>query len=485
MSKDSFSGDQMNGYNSEKAPEEVSVSSAKGDELVVRDCDATASIRESVQHNETNLEENDELVVRDGDATGSIPESIQHNTTNLEENVDDVLSGNTSEHTPSPPKASLSVNEGFVQNLPIITPLKVQFPHVDDSYSSIDQSAPTPKVTTPQYIQEDTPEKVKEYVDLVEEVTDVDDSKLERLISDIEKSLENFSSTDDEIKKEFGEEDGKNVTKDVGTSKMQPVLFHTDKEILDSENDDYFAAEIEDSRKWKAESSETIDTYNDLPVTNYDIIVSRTLQQQRNKYLDELSHQERELADSLFCSEYTDVSKLRHTLESSVLLEINNSANPDIHVHMSKTDFLSLAPQMWLTRASINACSYVFNRREEEKPGNPRRFWFNLLAFRIDSIIVERDIDLEKATDNLHYDTMKAEWLKDKEKVAYRDSSFFSDKCRQSMRSWEKIVVFCKVFCKVIGSSAMVLMVFAIGREELILLVGEVIKTTLIVVFIP
>ncbi|KAL2922563.1 50S ribosomal protein L13, partial [Bienertia sinuspersici] len=370
------------GYDSEKVSKEVSVSSVK----------------------------DDELVVRDGDAIGSIPESVQHNETNLEEIADVLLSGNSSEHTLSPLKASLSVNEGFVQKLPIITPLKAQCPHVDGSYSSIDQSAPIPEVTTQEYIQEDTPEKVKKYIELVEEESDVDDSKLERI---------------------WGEE-GKNVTEDVATK---------------------------DSRKGKAKSSETIDTYNDLLVKNYDIILSRTLQQQRNKSLDELSHQEYVLADFLFYSEYKYVSRLsidednptvieeneelRHTLESLVLLEIINPANPDIHVCMSKTDFLSLAPWTWLTGASIDACSYVFNR-EEEKPGNPRRFWFNLLPFRkkkerIDSIISEREIDLEKAKDNPHYDTMKVEWLKDKEKMTYRDSSFFSDKYGKSMSSWEKM----------------------------------------------
>ncbi|KAL2894640.1 Sentrin-specific protease, partial [Bienertia sinuspersici] len=239
-------------------------------------------------------------------------------------------------------------------------------------------------------------------------------------------------------KKNLGEEDGKNVTEDVGNSKMQPVLFHKEEEIPDK-----------DSRKGKAESSEAIDTYNDLPVRNCDIIVSRTLQQQRNKYLDELSYQERVL-------EYIDVSRLsidednpivideneelRHTLESLVLLEIINPANLDIHT--------------WFIGASIDACSYIFNRREEETPGNSKRFRFNLLPFlklhqlliderkkkeRIDSIITEREIDLEKAKDNPHYDTMKAEWLKHKQKMTYRDSSFFADKCRQSMNSWEKM----------------------------------------------
>ncbi|KAL2900915.1 Peroxisomal biogenesis factor 6, partial [Bienertia sinuspersici] len=197
---------------------------------------------------------------------------------------------------------------------------------------------------------------------------------------------------------------------DVGTSKMHPVSFDKeDEEIPDSKNDDSFGAETKDSKKGKAESK-----YKD---------VSRLSIDEDNPTVIE------------------ENEELRHALESSVLLEIINPTNPDIHVSMSKTDFLSLAPKTWLTRASIDACSYVFNRREEEKARNPRRFWFNLLPSKekIDSIIAEKEIDLEKAKDNPHYDNMKAEWLKDKQKMTYQDSSFFADKCRQSMSSWEKM----------------------------------------------
>ncbi|KAL2934043.1 hypothetical protein RDABS01_017162 [Bienertia sinuspersici] len=236
---------------------------------------------------------------------------------------------------------------------------------------------------------------------------------------------------------------------------MEQVSVHNEeKEIADHKNDDSFVCETEVSKKGKAESSETIDSYNDLPVGNCDIIVSRTLQLQRNKYLAELSDQERVLADFLFYSEYKDVSmlsidennpaviqkneELRHTLESSVLLDIVNPANPDIHVCMTKTDFLSLAPKTWLTGASIDACSYLFNRREEEKPGTPRRI-LRKKKENIESIIAEKEIDLEKAKDNPCYDTMKAEWLKEKQKMTYQDSAFFADKCRQSMSEWEKM----------------------------------------------
>ncbi|KAL2938191.1 Serine--tRNA ligase, partial [Bienertia sinuspersici] len=397
-----------------------------------------------------------QLIVADAGATGGTPEALEGDQSNKIQNDDDVPSEKSSEHTPSP--QVFGPTGDFGESLPIVTPLKVQRPHDDGSYSSVDRSARIPDVAIPEYIPQNTPEKVKEYIDLVEEEIDVDDSHLESLISDIEKSIENYSSTDEDIKKELGEEVGKNVMEDVGSTKMEQVsVDNEEKEIVDDKN------------QLKAESSEGINSYNDLPVENCDIIVSRTLQLQRNKYLAELSDQERIPADFLFYSEYKDVSilsvdennpaviqqneKLRHNLECSVLLDIVNSANLDMHVCMTKTDFLSLAPKTWFSGASIDACSFLFNRREEENPGTPRRFWFNILPFnyinwlinerkqkdKIESIIAEKEIDLEKAKDNPCYDTMKAEWLKDKQKMTYRESAFFADKCRQSMSEWEKM----------------------------------------------
>ncbi|KAL2900504.1 Chromosomal replication initiator protein DnaA, partial [Bienertia sinuspersici] len=329
-----------------------------------------------------------QLIVADAGATGGTPEALEGDQSNKIQNDDDVASEKSSEHTPSP--QVFAPTGDFSESLPIVTPLKVQRPHDDGSYSSVDRSARIPDVDIPEYIPQNTPEKVKEYIDLVEEEIDVDDSHLESLISDIEKSIENYSSTDEDIKKELGEEVGKNVLEDVGSSKMQQVsVDNEEKEIADDKN------------QLKAESSE----------------------------------------------------ELRHTLECSVLLDIVNPANPDMHVCMTKTDFLSLAPKTWLTGASIDACSYLFNRREEENPGTPRKFWFNILPFnyinwliderkkkeKIESIIAEKEIDLEKAKDNPCYDTMKAEWLKDKQKMTYRESAFFADKCRQSMSEWEKM----------------------------------------------
>ncbi|KAL2894914.1 ATP-dependent Clp protease ATP-binding subunit ClpE [Bienertia sinuspersici] len=67
--------------------------------------------------------------------------------------------------------------------------------------------------------------------------------------------------------------------------------------------------------------------------------------------------------------------ELRHNLECSVLLDIVNPANPDMHNYIN-----------WL----------IDERKKKEK---------------IESIISEKEIDLEKAKDNPCYDTMKAEWL--------------------------------------------------------------------------
>ncbi|KAL2901096.1 U3 small nucleolar RNA-associated protein 6 [Bienertia sinuspersici] len=227
---------------------------------------------------------------------------------------------------------------------------------------------------------------------------------------------------------------------DVGSTKMEQVsVDNEEKEIADDKN------------QLKAESSEGIDNYNDLPVANCDIIVSRTLQLvQRCVYLS---------VDENNPAVIQQNEELRHNLECSVLLDIVNPANPDMHVCMTKTDFLSLAPKTWLTGASIDSCSYLFNRSEEENPGTPRRdfglTYFHFFSFqlnyinwliderkkkeKIESIIAEKEIDLEKAKDNPCYDTMKAEWLKDKQKMTYRESAFFADKCRQSMSEWEKM----------------------------------------------
>ncbi|KAL2897196.1 Sentrin-specific protease [Bienertia sinuspersici] len=347
-----------------------------------------------------------QLVVADAGATGGTPEALEGDQSNKIQNDDDVASEKSSEHTPSP--QVFGPTGDFSESLPIVTPLKVQQPHDDGSYSSVDRSARIPDVDIPEYIPQNTPEKVKEYIDLVEEEIDVDDSHLESLISDIEKSIENCSSTNEDIKKELGEEVRKNVMEDVGSTKIEQVsVDNEEKEIADDKN------------QLKAKSSEGIDSYNDLPVANCDIIVSRTLQLQRNKYLAELSDQERILADFLFYSEYQDVSilsvdennpaviqqneELRHTLECSVLLDIVNPANPDMHNYIK-----------WL----------IDERKKKEK---------------IESIIAEKEIDLEKAKDNPCYDTMKAEWLKDKQKMTYRESAFFADKCRQSMSEWEKM----------------------------------------------
>ncbi|KAL2928837.1 60 kDa heat shock protein mitochondrial, partial [Bienertia sinuspersici] len=290
-----------------------------------------------------------QLIVADAGATGSTPEVLEDDQTNKIQNDDDVPSEKSSEHTPSP-KVFVPTGD-FGEILPIVTPLKVQRPHDDGSYSSIDRSARIPDVAIPEYIPQNTPKKVKEYIDLVEEEIDVDDSHLESLISDIEKSIENYSSTYEDIKKEFGEEVGKNVIEDVGSTKMKQVsVDNEEKEIADDKN------------QLKAESSE----------------------------------------------------ELRHNLECSVLLDIVNPANPYMH--------------MLVLIFSIEEKKKILELPEDLEKKKEK----------IESIIAEKVIDLEKAKDNPCYDTMKAEWLKDKQKMTYGESAFFADKCRQSMSEWRK-----------------------------------------------
>ncbi|KAL2921632.1 Zinc finger CCCH domain-containing protein 22, partial [Bienertia sinuspersici] len=327
-----------------------------------------------------------QLIVADAGATGSILEALEGDQTNKIQNDDDVPSKKSSEHTPSPQDFGLTGD--FGESLPVVTPLKVQRPHDDGSYSFIDRSA--------------------------------------------QKSIENYSSTDEDIKNELGEEVEKNVMEDVGSTKMEQVSVHNEeKEIADDKN------------QLKAKSTKGIDSYKDLPVANCDIIVLRTLQLQRNKYLAELSDQERILA------------------KFSLLLR--------------------------------NYINWLIDERKKKE--------------YIESIIAEKEIDLEKAKDNPCYDTIKAECLKDKQKTTYRESIFVPVhignhftvlvfNIQKSMiedidnRSDNKSFAiygekpYDKVYELVIESSVVVLMVFTIGIEGLFLLLVEVIKMTLIVVFI-
>ncbi|KAL2942899.1 Protein unc-45-like protein B [Bienertia sinuspersici] len=294
-----------------------------------------------------------QLIVADAGATGSIPEALEGDQTNKIQNDDDVPSEKSSEHTPSPQDFGLTGD--FDESLPIVTPLKVQRPHDDDSYSSIDRSAPIPNVAIPEYIPQNTPEKVKEYIDLVEEEIDVNDSHLKSLISDIEKPIENYSYTDEDIKKKLREEVGKNVMEDVGSTKMEQVSVHNEEK----ENAD-------DKNQLKAESTEE---YKDVSILSIDEINPAVIQQNE---------------------------ELRHNLECSVLLDIVNPANPDMHNYIN-----------WL----------IDERKKKEY---------------IESIKAEKEIDLEKAKDNPCYDTMKAEWLKDKQKMTYRETIPFTWRSNQN-----------------------------------------------------
>ncbi|KAL2897873.1 Glutamine synthetase [Bienertia sinuspersici] len=90
---------------------------------------------------------------------------------------------------------------------------------------------------------------------------------------------ENFS-TNEEIKEAVEEVEERNDREDIVTSKMESVSVVKDEQHIPVINDgDSFAAKSEDSTIRQPQSSETIETYTPLLVTNSEIIVSRTLQQ--------------------------------------------------------------------------------------------------------------------------------------------------------------------------------------------------------------
>ncbi|KAL2904085.1 DNA replication and repair protein RecF [Bienertia sinuspersici] len=96
-----------------------------------------------------------------------------------------------------------------------------------------------------------------------------------------------------------------------------------EEDIADINDGDSFAAKSEESIIRQQESSESINIYNALPVKNHDIYVFKTLQQQRNNYLEELAFQERVLVDFLFYREYEDVSRLSLDKYDRIVIEQN------------------------------------------------------------------------------------------------------------------------------------------------------------------
>ena len=50
-------------------------------------------------------------------------------------------------------------------------------------------------------------------------------------------------------------------------------------------------------------------------------------------------------------------------------------------VTLQKFDFLTMAPREWLTSNVLDAAAFIFNKREEEEPGQIRKFWFHTIPY--------------------------------------------------------------------------------------------------------
>ncbi|KAL2904583.1 Ferrichrome outer membrane transporter/phage receptor [Bienertia sinuspersici] len=204
-----------------------------------------------------------------------------------------------------------------------------------------------------------------------------------------------------------------NDKEEVVTSKMESVsVVKEEQHVQDINDGDSFVAKSEDSTIRQPKSSETNLTYTPLLVTNCDIIVLRTLQQQRNNYLDELTLEGRMLVDFVFYSEYEDVSRL--SIDQYDPIKRGRKAKKSLKVLVQPT---SICKHLISLLTLTNYINWLIKERKRKE--------------RFNSIIDEREIDLEKAKDNPKYDTMKAKWLKEKEKMIVRE--------RQLMSSWEKL----------------------------------------------
>ncbi|KAL2897520.1 Sentrin-specific protease 1 [Bienertia sinuspersici] len=162
----------------------------------------------------------------------------------------------------------------------------------------------------------------------------------------------------------------------------------------------------------------------------------RTLQQWRNNYVDELTLEEGVLVDSVFYSEYEDVSrisideydpivsahnaKLRFNLESSVLLEIVNPVNPEIPVYACSYKFIEERKKSqeipkdfgsayfhfcFLLRQSMSSWEKLFpnnNIRDADLIFVPAHLdnHFTVLVLNVDKKPIE---DIDNRSDNKHF----------------------------------------------------------------------------------
>ncbi|KMT03657.1 hypothetical protein BVRB_8g189960 [Beta vulgaris subsp. vulgaris] len=154
------------------------------------------------------------------------------------------------------------------------------------------------------------------------------------------------------------------------------------------------AKKEEDEKEARVISSSTPGLHA-VPVNNHVIILCRSLQQY-NKYLSDLSPEQRLLVDYLFYNEYEDVAfmsldtdseevKMKNQimqseLTSDLVVDFDNP-HSNYAVQLYKFELISMPRQGWLTSGVIDGCAFMFNRQEEESPSATRRFWFNIMPF--------------------------------------------------------------------------------------------------------
>ncbi|KMT19306.1 hypothetical protein BVRB_1g013120 [Beta vulgaris subsp. vulgaris] len=236
-----------------------------------------------------------------------------------------------------------------------------------------------------------------------------------------------------------------------------------DDESLD-EPIDRIASQGVDSDKPKTEEDEkeagvgfsSMPGLHAVPVNNHGIILCRSLQQY-NKYLSDLSPEQRLLVDYLFYNEFEDLSfmsldidseevKMKNhimqsELQSDLIVDFDNP-HSNYAVQLYKFDLISMPRQGWLTSAVIDGCACMFNRQEEESPSATRRFWFNIMPFvkkvKVDSEIAENEIILKKLEGTSEYDQKLKEWEEKKKKLVIKDDDLYYNKCKEAISSWVK-----------------------------------------------
>ncbi|XP_057248342.1 uncharacterized protein LOC130590289 [Beta vulgaris subsp. vulgaris] len=203
-----------------------------------------------------------------------------------------------------------------------------------------------------------------------------------------------------------------------------------------------------------------------VPVNNHGIILCRSLQHY-NRYLSDLSPDQRLLVDYLFYNEYEDVAYMsldtdseevkmkndimQSELTSDLIVDFDNP-HSNYAVQLYKFDLISMPRQGWLTSGVIDGCAFMFNRQEEESPSATRRFWFNIMPFnyinwlcaekvkkvQFESEIAENEIILKNLEGTRQYDQKFKEWEENKKKLITKDDDLFYKKCKEAISSWVK-----------------------------------------------